>query len=146
VKLAIGCDHGGFALKTHLLTFLREKSIELSDEGSHDDSSVDYPDYAAKVAKKVSTKEVDGGILICGTGIGMCIAANKFDGVRAAVLTDENAAKLAKAHNNANVICLGGRVLKAAQAKELISIWLETPFGGDRHERRLAKIAKLDVQ
>jgi ribose 5-phosphate isomerase B len=117
--------------------------IDLGNEGL---DSVDYPDYAAQVSDKISKNEADAGVLVCGTGIGMCITANKFRNVRAAVLFDEYSAKMAKAHNNANVICLGGRTTDPEVAWRLITTWLETDYEGGRHDRRLAKIKEIESQ
>jgi ribose 5-phosphate isomerase B len=111
MKLAIASDHGGYRLKEAVTQFLREKKIDCLDLGVGNEDSVDYPDFASEVAQRVSAGEVDGGILVCGTGIGMAITANKFKGVRAAVVTDSYTAKMSKEHNNANVITFGGRVL-----------------------------------
>jgi ribose 5-phosphate isomerase B len=106
--------------------------------------AVDYPDYAGKVARAIANGEAGEGILICGTGIGMSIAANKFPGVRAALISDEFTARMSKEHNNANIIVMGGRVLTPARASELVAIWLETPFAGGRHQRRLDKITEIE--
>ena len=144
MRIAIGCDHGGIVLKPEILAYLKEKSIEYFDFGTFDSSSVDYPVYAEKVAKGVASGEFDKGILLCGTGIGMSIAANKVKGIRAAVLSDEFSAAACSAHNNANVLCLGGRVVSPEKAVKLVDLWLTTPFEGDRHNRRLALIAELD--
>lgn len=144
MKIVIGSDHGGFELKEELKAFLSEQKIAVEDLGTQNAESVDYPDYAAKVAERIAKGEADAGVLVCGTGIGMCMTANKFKGIRAAVLTTEYEAKMAKAHNNANVICLGGRVLDAGAAKNLTAIWLKTEYEGGRHDRRLAKIADLE--
>ncbi len=144
MKIVIGSDHGGFELKKVLKEFLSQQKIKFEDLGSEEAESVDYPDYAARVAEQVATGQADAGILVCGTGIGMCITANKFPGIRAAVLTDEYTAQMAKAHNNANVICLGGRTQEIEAAKQLVSVWLKTEYEGGRHDRRLAKIAALD--
>lgn len=144
MKLAIASDHGGFSLKQTIVKLLQSKGVEYLDLGVSSEESVDYPDFAMQVAEKVSRGEVDVGILVCGTGIGMAIAANKFKGVRAAVVTDVYTAKMSKEHNNANVIALGGRVLDEAQAKEMVSAWLESKYEGGRHERRLQKIKELE--
>ena len=144
MKIVIGSDHGGFALKEELKAFLIEQNISVEDLGTQNSESVDYPDYAARVALSIEKGVAHAGILVCGTGIGMCITANKFKGIRAAVLTNEFEAEMAKAHNNANVICLGGRVLDAETAKHLTAIWLKTQYEGGRHDRRLAKIAELE--
>lgn len=143
MKFAIGSDHGGFALKEEIKKYLESKKISFEDFGPLTTNPVDYPDYAAKVATAVSEKKVDAGILVCGTGIGMCIAANKFKGVRAVVLYGENAAKMAKAHNNANVLCFGGRTMKISLVSHLIDLWMTTSYEGGRHEGRLAKIDAL---
>ena len=127
-----------------LKTFLESSAIEIEDLGTNNADSVDYPDYAAQVADRISQGQADAGLLVCGTGIGMCITANKFKGIRAAVLTNDFEAKMAKAHNNANVICLGGRVLDNKTAQRLVQIWLDTEYEGGRHDRRLAKIAELE--
>lgn len=144
MKLAIASDHGGFSLKDTIVKLLQSKGVEYLDLGVSSEESVDYPDFAVQVAEKVSRGEVDAGILVCGTGIGMAIAANKFKGVRAAVVTDVYTAQMSKEHNNANVIALGGRVLDEAQAKEMVSAWLEAKYEGGRHERRLQKIKELE--
>ncbi len=144
MKLAIASDHGGFHLKSSLLQFLTSRKIEYVDLGVVADTSVDYPDYAAKVAEKVASKEVDGGILVCGTGIGMSITANKYKGVRAAVVTDTYTAQMSKEHNNANVIALGGRVLDEAKGVEVVQAWLDAKFQAGRHEKRLEKITEIE--
>ncbi len=144
MKLAIASDHGGFHLKNAILKFLQSRKIELVDFGVAEETSVDYPDYAAHVAEEVATGRADGGILVCGTGIGMAITANKFKGVRAAVVTDEYTAKMSKEHNNANVIALGGRVLNPDQGIATVQSWLDAAFESGRHQRRLDKIAELE--
>jgi ribose 5-phosphate isomerase B len=144
VKITIASDHGGLELKQELVKFLKEKKIEVTDLGVHSQDSVDYPDYAAQVAQVVSEGKTDSGILVCGTGIGMSIAANKFKNVRAAVVFDEFTAKMSKEHNNANVLCIGGRVCKPDLAKKMVAVWLTTKFAGGRHERRVNKISELD--
>ena len=144
MKLAIASDHGGFSLKTGILQLLQSKNIEVIDLGTDSEDSVDYPDFATDVARKVSTGEVDAGILVCGTGIGMAIAANKFRGVRAAVVTDEFTARMSREHNNANVIAVGGRVLDETKANAVVNAWLEARYEGGRHDRRLNKIVELE--
>lgn len=144
MKLAIASDHGGFSLKQEIIHYLREKKIEVMDLGNHGQDSVDYPDYAIQVAEMVSKGDADAGILVCGTGIGMCIVANKFRNVRAALVSDEFTARMSREHNNANVLCLGGRVQKPETARELVKIWLETKFEGGRHQRRLEKISEIE--
>ena len=142
MKIAIASDHAGFELKE----FLRKNftDVEWLDFGPSNADRTDYPDYAAKVAQHVAKQSGSLGVLVCGSGIGMCIAANKFAGIRAAVVESEQTAKLAKAHNNANILCLGARILDPNRAKEILKAWLETPFEGCRHQDRIAKIAKLD--
>ena len=142
--IAIGCDHGGIVLKPAVLEYLKANGYEVEDLGSYDNERVDYPVYAKKVAEKVASGEAQKGILLCGTGIGMSIAANKVKGIRAAVLSDEFSAAACSAHNDANVLCLGGRVVSPEKAVKLVDLWLTTPFEGDRHVRRLAMIADLD--
>ncbi len=143
-KFVIASDHGGLALKEAISAYLREKNVEICDLGTMNDDSVDYPDYGIKVARAVSLGEADRGILICGTGIGMSIVANKFPGIRAALITDEFTAQMSKEHNDANIIVMGGRVLSSAQAQKMVQIWLEASYEGGRHQRRLDKIANLE--
>ncbi|MDX1386684.1 MAG: ribose 5-phosphate isomerase B [bacterium] len=144
MKLAIASDHGGFPLKAAILDLLKSKNIDYTDLGTTDETSVDYPDFAVEVAKRVSSGEVDGGILVCGTGIGMAITANKFKGVRAAVITDEFTARMSREHNDANVVALGGRVLDKESGLAAIRAWLEAEYEGGRHNRRLEKIRDLE--
>ncbi len=146
MKIAIGCDHGGFVLKDAILSYLDQAGIDYVDYGCFDESSVDYPDYAAKVAKAVQSKQADKGILMCGTGIGITIAANKFKGIRAAVVTNEFCARATAQHNDANILGLGGRVVSPEEAVKLVDLWLNTPFEGGRHQRRLDKIAEIEEQ
>ncbi len=142
--LVLGSDHGGYELKTEILSLLQEKSIKYTDLGTDGPASVDYPDFAAKVARAVSSGEAELGILICGTGIGMSISANKFSGVRAALVHDEFTAQMAREHNNANILVMGGRVLTPEQGKRLVEIWLDTEFEGGRHQKRLDKISAIE--
>jgi ribose 5-phosphate isomerase B len=144
--LVIGCDHGGYELKLAILELLQKKAIEYTDFGTDGPDSVDYPDYAAKVAAAVSTGRAELGILICGTGIGMSISANKFPGVRAALVHDEFTAKMAREHNNANILVMGGRVLSPEQGKALVEVWLDSSFEGGRHQNRLDKISAIERQ
>ena len=144
--LAIWCDHVGYELKTAILEVLQERAIEYSDCGTDGSASVDYPDFAAKVASAVAKGEADSGILICGTGIGMSISANKFVGIRAALVHDEFTAQMAREHNNANILVMGGRVLSADQGKKFVEIWLDTEFEGGRHQNRLDKISAIEQQ
>ncbi|MFA5878844.1 MAG: ribose 5-phosphate isomerase B [Candidatus Margulisiibacteriota bacterium] len=141
-NLFIAADHGGFELKEKLLSFFQENHVffKVIDLGICKSSSVDYPDMAHQLVKRVLENSNNLGILICGTGIGMSIAANRFDGIRAALVYDDFTAKMAKAHNNANVLVLGGRITEFDVAKELINIWLTTEFEGGRHIPRLDKI------
>ncbi len=140
----IASDHGGLELKASIKEFLAQRGIEVRDLGTGNSDSVDYPDFGEKVGRAVSKGEAEKGILICGTGIGMSIVANKFPGVRAALVTDEFTARMSKEHNNANVIVMGGRVLTPAAARSLVSAWLDASFEGGRHQRRLEKIAQIE--
>lgn len=141
--IAIGCDHGGYELKTAIMEHLKGRSIEFVDCGC-DGERVDYPDIAEKTCKKVTGGECDKAILVCGTGIGMSMAANKVKGIRAAVCSDWYSAKYTRLHNDANVLCLGGRVLGAGLALELVDVFLDTEFEGDRHSARIEKVMKLE--
>ncbi len=143
MKLVIASDHAGFPLKKKILQFLSHEKIVCEDFGVHNSSSVDYPDFAVKVAEAVSSRKADAGILICGTGLGMSITANKFKGVRAVTISDLYSARMAKEHNNANVIALGGRMMDTAKALRLVKAWLNSSFQ-DRHQKRLEKIAALE--
>jgi ribose 5-phosphate isomerase B len=140
----IGSDHGGLALKTALESYLKRRGFDVSDAGTDSDASVDYPDFGQKVAETVIAGEAELGILICGTGIGMSIAANKIPGIRAALVTDVFMARMAKEHNNANVLVLGGRVLDEQKACDLVGAWLDATFEGGRHQSRLDKITALE--
>jgi ribose 5-phosphate isomerase B len=142
--IAVGSDHGGYELKEAIKALLLERGIPVEDIGTDNGNSVDYPDFGEKVARKVSSGEAEKGILTCGTGIGMSIVANKFPGVRAALAADPYMAKMAKEHNNANVLVLGGRVLDENEAREMVATWLDAKFEGGRHQGRLDKIAALE--
>lgn len=146
MKIGIASDHAGKELKQLILEFLRLTDAEILDYGVgvNTDASVDYPDYAALVAKDVSLGKLERGILICGTGIGMCITANKFPGVRAASAWDEFSTRMSRQHNDANIICLGSRITNYHRAVDLTKIWLETPYEGGRHQQRLNKIHTLE--
>ena len=144
MKIAIGSDHAGFAYKRELETVLRALGHTVEDKGTTSEASTDYPDYAEKVAHAVAGGEADRGVLICGTGIGMSIAANKVNGIRAAVVTDENTAELSRRHNDSNVFCAGARVTPVVKVAEALKIWLATPFEGGRHQRRIDKITDLE--
>ena len=143
MKIIVGADHGGFELKEKIAARLRGKGIEVEDAGTHGPESVDYPRYAAKVAEAVASGRADRGVLVCGTGIGMCITANRFEGVRAALVSDAFSARMSRRHNDANVLCLGGRTLGDAAALDILDIWLSEPFDGGRHERRVNLIEEL---
>lgn len=144
MRIAIGSDHRGYHLKEKLTSILTTKGHEVSDEGTEVTEAVDYPDFAAVVARKVSKGEVERGILICGTGIGMAITANKFPGVRAAACTDEVTAEISRRHNDLNVLCLSADMLSPRVVERMVEIWLETEFEGGRHQRRVEKIHKFE--
>ncbi|MBP7568494.1 MAG: ribose 5-phosphate isomerase B [Acidobacteria bacterium] len=144
MRIAIGSDHAGYHLKEALKQTLNGAGVEVEDVGTENEESVDYPDYAERVAARVASGQSDRGILICGTGIGMAMAANKVDGIRAASVTDEIGARLARQHNDANVLALGGRVTPPEVAARLIRIFLDTPFEGGRHQRRVDKVSRLE--
>jgi ribose 5-phosphate isomerase B len=141
MKLAIGADHGGFDLKQEVIKYLQTvKTVEVSDFGTATKDSVDYPDYGKKVSEAVSNKVVDRGILICGTGIGMSIVANRYPKVRAALCHDHFTAQMSRLHNDANILVMGERVIGKGVALEIVKTWLETEFEGGRHQLRLDKI------
>jgi len=144
MRIAVGSDHRGVELRAKLIDFLHRLGEEVVDLGSHGQEAVDYPDIAALVASKVASHEVERGILVCGTGVGMCIVANKFPGVRAAPCHDDVTAELSRRHNDLNVLCLSGDLIGEKLADRLIEIWLRTPFDGGRHARRNLKIAELE--
>ncbi|MBI4686775.1 MAG: ribose 5-phosphate isomerase B [Nitrospirae bacterium] len=146
MKIAIGCDHGGTALKKEILPVLKELSIEWEDFGTDTDESVDYPDFGERVSQAVSNGKVDRGILICGTGIGMTIVANKFPRVRAALCNEIYCAKMSRLHNDANLLVLGGRIVDKETARQIVQIWFTTPFEGGRHQRRLDKIRAIEAK
>ena len=144
--IALASDHGGLSLKEAVKSLLKERGIPFEDCGTDNGDSVDYPDYGEKVARKVAAGAADKGILFCGTGIGMSIVANKFPHVRAALVTDPFMARMAKEHNNANILVLGGRVIDGNEAREMVSAWLDATFEGGRHQGRLDKIAILEKE
>ncbi len=144
MKIAIGSDHAGFRLKEKIKDFLRAKGHEVLDFGTHSEDRVHYPLFAREVALAVQRGEVSRGILICGTGIGMSITANKFKGVRAALCLNEYMARMSRLHNDSNVLCLGGRVLGEDLALSIVEVWLETPFEGGRHQKRIDLIAEVE--
>ena len=138
--LIIGSDHAGFELKERLKQALDRRGIAYEDVGTHSAESVDYPDFAHQVARAVGAGEAGRGLLVCGSGQGMAMVANKYDGVRAALAFDEESARLSREHNDANVLALGGRVVNAELAERILDVWLRTPFAGGRHQRRVDKI------
>jgi ribose 5-phosphate isomerase B len=140
VKIAIGSDHGGIPIKEEIIDLLKELGIDYLDLGCNCETSVDYPDYAIPVSEKVVSGEVDRGILICGTGIGMTITANKVKGIRCALVHDLFSAKATRLHNDSNVLAMGGRIIGPGLAREIAKVWLETEFEGGRHARRIGKI------
>lgn len=142
--IAVGSDHGGVGLKDFLLQILRSRKMEVEDLGTMGDESVDYPDFGRLVALKVSKGEAERGILVCTNGIGMSILANKFPGVRAALVHDLRGAQMSREHNNSNILVLGGGVTEESLAEQILEIWLQTPFAGGRHQRRLDKIAQVE--
>lgn len=142
--IAIGSDHGGFELKNHIVKHLEENGIAYKDYGIYEEKSADYPDCARPVCEAVINGDSDRGILICGTGIGISMAANKFKGIRAALCSDVYSAKMAKEHNNANIICLGGRVTGRELAFMIVDTWLDAEFQGGRHAERIAKIHEIE--
>ncbi|MCL4425452.1 MAG: ribose 5-phosphate isomerase B [Firmicutes bacterium] len=144
MKVALGADHGGYALKEYVKKVLAEDSVEFHDFGTFSEDSVDYPDYAQKVAEEVAAGNFERGILICGTGIGMEIAANKVPGVRAALVHDVYSAQATRQHNDANILTMGGRVIGPALAGAIVKAWLSSRFEGGRHARRLEKIRALE--
>ncbi|MBI5076597.1 MAG: ribose 5-phosphate isomerase B [Nitrospirae bacterium] len=144
MKIAIGSDHAGFGLKEDVLDLLNGLGHDIVDCGTYNTASVDYPDFGEKVSKMVGSGEVERGILICGTGLGMSMVANKFPNVRAALCNDLFSAKMSRLHNDANVLVLGGRILGKDLAAEIVRTWLSTAFEGDRHMRRLNKIKKIE--
>src|SRR5438270_9777622 len=146
MKIAIGSDHRGYDAKRRIVTLLQSTGHEVLDVGPQRADSVDYPDFAFQVAKAVSEGRVDRGILVCGTGIGMCIAANKVRGVRAAPCHDSITAEMSRRHNNANVLCLSADLLGDELIDRMIRIWLETEFEGGRHARRVDKISKFEEE
>ena len=144
LKIAIGSDHGGFRLKEEIKDYLRQQGVEHTDFGTYSTASVDYPDIAQTVGEKVASGEFERGILICGTGIGISIAANKVHGVRAALCGDVFSARMSREHNNANILALGERVTGSGLALMIVQTWLETEFAGGRHARRVEKISALE--
>jgi len=144
MTIALASDHAGFNLKKFLVRKLRDEGYEVLDLGPHQEKSVDYPEYAKMVAEQVGSGRVERGVLVCGSGVGMSIAANKFPGVRCALVHDTYYAKLSRLHNDANIIALGGRVIAEEFAWEIVTVFLETPFSGGRHSGRIKKIREFE--
>ena len=144
MRVIVGSDHGGLRLKRALVAHLKGKGVDIEDVGTHDESSTDYPDHARPVAEAVRDGEADWGLLVCGTGIGMSLAANKVRGVRAAVVSDTFSAEMTRRHNNANVLCVGERVIGEGLACRIVDAFLAASFDGGRHERRVNKIMALE--
>jgi ribose 5-phosphate isomerase B len=144
MKIAIGCDHAGVAMKNEITPILDDLDIEWEDFGTKDEESVDYPDFGERVATAVSEGRVDRGILICGTGIGMSIVANKFPGIRAALCQEDYSAKMSRLHNDSNMLVLPGRVIEKDMAINIVKTWFATDFEGGRHQRRLDKITAIE--
>jgi ribose 5-phosphate isomerase B len=144
MTIAIGCDHAGVELKKEIISLLNDLRIECIDFGTNGPQSVDYPDFGEKVSIAVSSGKMARGILICGTGIGMSIVANKFPGIRASLCNDLFTAKMSRLHNDANILVIGGRIVGRDLAKEIVKTWVTTPFEGDRHSKRLEKIRFIE--
>ncbi len=144
MKISIGSDHAAYALKEHVKSYLEAKGIEVLDEGTHSEKSVDYPVFAKKVADDVVSKNVDYGILLCGTGLGMSIAANKIRGAYAALCLYPTMAKYARLHNNANILVMAGRLMGPTLAEETVDVFLDTSFKGGRHARRIGEIKEME--
>jgi ribose 5-phosphate isomerase B len=144
MRVAVGTDHRGYALRARIIDLLQRLGHEVDDLGTYSAEAVDYPDIAARVARKVAHGEAQRGILICGTGLGMCITANKFPGVRAAPCHDDLTAELSRRHNDSNILCLSADLLGERLVDRMVELWLTTPFEGGRHARRVDKIAALE--
>jgi ribose 5-phosphate isomerase B len=146
MRIALGADHAGYDLKQKIRARLEQQGIEVDDKGTIDNNSVDYPDYARQVGHDVADKKVDLGILVCGSGIGMAIAANKVPGVRAANVSTEYEAQMSREHNDANVLAIGARILQDDQAFKIVDTWIKTQFAGGRHQKRVDKISEIERQ
>ncbi len=146
MKIAIGCDHGGLEHKDAIVAHLKERGFEVKDSGIYENHSVDYPDIAVKVCADITSGECERGILVCGTGIGMSLAANKVKGIRAAACSEHFSAKYTRLHNNSNILCLGGRVIGVGTALELVDLFVDTEFEGGRHETRVNKVMLLEKE
>ena len=142
--IGIASDHAGFELKVNIVLLLSELGYEVNDMGPANSDSVDYPDYAISVAQALTTNKVSRGIVICGTGIGMSIVVNRFPGIRGTLCSDVSTAKLCRQHNNSNILIMGGRVVDHGLAREIVKVWLNTPFEGGRHQKRLDKITQFE--
>ena len=146
MRIAIGCDHGGLDHKNAIVEHLKNRGFEVKDSGIYENHSVDYPDIAVKVCKDITPGECELGILVCGTGIGMSLAANKVKGIRAAAVSEHFSAKYTRLHNNSNVLCLGGRVIGVGTALELVDLFVDTKFEGGRHETRVNKVMAIEEE
>jgi ribose 5-phosphate isomerase B len=146
MKIALGADHAGYDLKQLLKDHIEKSGHQVKDLGTHASDSVDYPDYAREVAHDVARHDSDFGVLVCGSGVGMSITANKVAGIRAANVGSEQAARLSREHNNANILALGARVVREADALKIVDAFINTPFAGGRHERRVDKIAQIEEE
>jgi len=146
MRIAVGTDHRGYSIRSKVIELVKRLGHEVEDVGSYSGDAVDYPDIAAAVARKVSHGEADRGILVCGTGMGMAIAANKFHGVRAAPCHDDLTAEMSRRHNDSNVLCLSADLLGQRLIDRMVELWLSTPFEGGRHARRVEKIRRLEEQ
>jgi ribose 5-phosphate isomerase B len=144
MKISLGADHAGYLLKDRVRQYVIERGYQVVDEGTNTSDSVDYPDYALKVAEDVAAGRAERGILVCGSGIGMAITANKVDGIRAANISNAYEAQMSREHNDLNVLTLGARILNETDAMHIVQIWLDTPFSGGRHSGRLDKIHQIE--
>ncbi len=144
--IAIGSDHGGFKLKAEVIKYLNTNGYEIKDFGTYNEESVDYPDFGLAVAEAVKNGECERGIVICGTGIGISVAANKVPGIRAALCTDSYMAKMSREHNDANILAFGERVVGTGLALDIVDTWLKTAFAGDRHKARLNKVSMIEAK
>ena len=143
-KIVIGCDHGGFELKNEIIAHLEKRGIEVTDVGTYSTASSNYPDYARAVCRKIQSGEFERGILVCGTGIGISIAANKHNGIRAACCSDTFSARMTRMHNDANVLCMGGRVVGPGLACDMVDLFVDTEFEGGRHQARVDMLADIE--
>lgn len=146
MKVGIGCDHAGLEVKKEITSLLKEMGMDCVDYGTDGPQSVDYPDFGERVSEAVSSGELDRGVLICGTGIGMSIVANKFPGIRASLCNELFTARMSRLHNDANILVIGGRIVGKDLAREIVRVWFSTPFEGGRHENRLDKIRRIELR